>query len=135
MRVVLDTNVLISALVFGGVPQTLLQQAIVGRFQPVTSPTLLDELDEKLTTKFRWQRLIVAATRLRLENICDVVSTTDHLSVIKEDPDDDRVLECAIAGRANYIISGDRHLLKLGLYEGIVVLSIRQFMDILNPTT
>ena len=50
-----------------------------------------------------------------------------------DDPDDDRVLECAIAGRANYLVSGDRHLLKLSRFEGVAILSVRQFMDVLDP--
>jgi predicted nucleic acid-binding protein len=49
--------------------------------------------------------------------------------VVREDPDDDRVLECAVAGEADYMVSGDRHLLKLGSYGGIPILTVRQFMD------
>ena len=55
------------------------------------------------------------------------------LAVVKDDPDDDRVLECAIAGHADSIVSGDRHLLKLGAYEGIPIATVRQFMDKLKP--
>lgn len=51
------------------------------------------------------------------------------LAVVREDPDDDRVLECAVAGEADYMVSGDRHLLKLGSYGGIPILTVRQFMD------
>jgi uncharacterized protein len=51
------------------------------------------------------------------------------LEVVRDDPDDNRVLECAVTGRADYVVSGDRHLLRIGAYEGIPILTVRQFMD------
>lgn len=72
--------------------------------------------------------------RARLERVAELVSPAHVLSVITEDPDDDRVLECAIAGRADIIISGDRHVLKLGEYEGIAIMTARQFMDRIVPS-
>ncbi len=62
-----------------------------------------------------------------------MVSTTAFLSVVKDDPGDDRVLECAIAGSADVIISGDRHLLDLGSFQGIQILTVRRFMDQIGP--
>lgn len=133
-RAVLDTNILISAILFKGIPGRLLELAIAGSFRAVTSPTLLDELDEKLRGKFQLPSADADQVRSDLEELCDVVSTIPHLAVVKDDPDDDRVLECAIAGRADTIVSGDRHLLKLGSYDGIAILTVRQFMDRINPT-
>lgn len=134
MRVVADTNILVSALLFGGLPAAFLDLAFAGTFQLVTSPTLLDELDEKLRLKFGLSPHDADRIRLRLESSADVVSTTPTLSVIKNDPDDDRVLECAIVGRANTIVSGDRHLLNLTSYEEISIVTVRHFMDRLNPS-
>lgn len=134
MRVVADTNILVSALLFGGLPAAFLDLAFAGNFQLVTSPTLLDELDEKLRLKFGLSPHDADRIRLRLESSADVVSTTPTLSVIKNDPDDDRVLECAIVGRANTIVSGDRHLLNLTSYEEISIVTVRHFMDRLNPS-
>ena len=134
MRVVADTNILVSALLFGGLPAAFLDLAFAGTFQLVTSPTLLDELDEKLRLKFGLSPHDADRIRLRLELSADVVSTTPTLSVIKNDPDDDRVLECAIVGRANTIVSGDRHLLNLTSYEEISIVTVRHFMDRLNPS-
>ena len=131
-RAVLDTNVVISAILFKGVPGRVLEFATAGSFRAVTSPTLLDELDEKLRGKFRLSSADAEKVRSDLEELCDVVSTIPHLQVVKDDPDDDRVLECAVAGRADVIISGDRHLLKLGSFEAIAILSARQFMDRIN---
>jgi len=132
IRAVLDTNILISAILFKSVPGSLLEMATAGSFRPVTSPTLLDELDEKLRGKFQLPGVEADQVRSDLEELCDVVSTIDHLAVIKEDPDDDRVLERAIAGRADYIVSGDRHLLNLSNFHGIPILTVRQFIDKLS---
>jgi putative PIN family toxin of toxin-antitoxin system len=132
-RVTVDTNVLISALLFHGLPGEFLALALDsasdGSIQLITSPVLLDELDEKLRFKFHWSPAKADRIRKELEALCDVVGTINSLTVIEEDPDDDRVLECAVAGRADCIVSGDRHLLKLGAYEGMPIVTVRQFMD------
>jgi uncharacterized protein len=132
-RVAVDTNVLISALVFQGLPGEFLALALARSFQLITSPALLDELDEKLRFKFLWSVVKASQVCHELEMLCEVVSTINHLAVILDDPDDDRVLEYAIAGRAEYIVTGDRHLLKLGSYNGTAILTVRQFMDRISP--
>lgn len=129
IRVVTDTNIFISALMFGGLPGTFLDLAFVKSFQLVTSPVLLEELDEKLRKKFDISGEDAVLIRARLERCALVVTPGFVLEVIKEDPDDDRVLECAVAGEADYLVSGDRHLLKLGSYEGTPIMTVRQFMD------
>jgi putative PIN family toxin of toxin-antitoxin system len=132
IRVVADTNIFISALMFGGVPGIFLDSAFHGSFQLITSPVLLDELAEKLRLKFGLSSDDVDLIRNRMERIADLVSTTTSLSVIKDDPDDDRVLECAVAGRADYIVS---HLLKLGSYDQTPIITVHTFMDRLNSPT
>ena len=135
IRAVLDTNIFISALIFGGPPSQLVALGIEGKFKMLTSPVLLDELDEKLRTKFNASSAQAEKTRSALESACDVISTLPHLAIIKADLDDDRVLECAVAGHADYIVSGDRHLLTLETFHGIAILTVRQFLDILSPAT
>lgn len=129
IRVVLDTNVFISALMFGGRPGNLLDLAFLQSFHLVISPELLEELDEKLLSKFAVSASDRAMIRVKLESIAEVIRPQMALSVIKDDPDDDRVLECALEGRAEYIVTGDRDLLKLGSYEDISIVSVRQFLD------
>ncbi len=129
IRVVADTNVFISALMFGGLPGTFLDLALLQSFLLVTSHALLDELDEKLRLKFGLSPNDADLVRAQLQSSAVVVKPTVILEVIKDDPDDNRVLECAAAGEANYIVSGDRHLLQLSSYEGIPILTVRQFMD------
>ena len=134
IRALFDTNVFISAILFGGVPGQLLDHAIASRFKLVTSPILLDELDRKFREKFHWNTSDVAESRHDLERLCEVVSTTEALHIVLANPDDDRVLEAATAGRADCIVSGDKHLLSLGSFRGIPILTARQFLDILYPT-
>ncbi|MHB2009564.1 MAG: putative toxin-antitoxin system toxin component, PIN family [Acidobacteriaceae bacterium] len=129
IRVVADTNVYISALMFGGLPGVFLDLALKRAFTLVTSNVLLDELDEKLRGKFGVVQEDVHAIRARLENVTHLVKPDFVLNVVAADPDDNRVLECAVAGKANFIVSGDRHLLRLGSHTGIFILTVRQFMD------
>jgi putative PIN family toxin of toxin-antitoxin system len=133
-RVVLDTNVYISALLFGGLPGSLLDLAFLRSFTLIISPALLDELDEKLRAKFGVSPGDAAFLRARLENIAQVVAPGEALSVIAEDPDDNRVLECAVKGGAELIVSGDRHLLKLAQYRGIAIVTVRQFLESAEAT-
>jgi putative PIN family toxin of toxin-antitoxin system len=132
VRVVADTNVLLSAFLFGGLPGEFLDLALLRSFELVISPALLDELDEKLCGKFRIDPEKSEAIRLRLQSLADVVQPQIVLNVVKSDPDDDRVLECAVAGRADYIVSGDKHLRGLGSYGGIEIVTVRQFMDMIQ---
>jgi putative PIN family toxin of toxin-antitoxin system len=110
LRVVADTNVFISALMFGGLPGSFLDLALLESFTLVTSVALLDE---KLRKKFELSPEDADLIRARLEKTAEVVNPEVSLSVISDDPDDDRVLECAVTGRVDYVVSGDRHLLRL----------------------
>lgn len=106
-----------------------LDLALLKSFLLVTSPALLDELDEKLRMKFEVSAKDGFLIRAKLERNALVVSPENILRVIRDDADDDRVLECAVTGSAEYIVSGDRHLLRLGTYQRISILTVREFMD------
>jgi putative PIN family toxin of toxin-antitoxin system len=129
IRVVFDTNVYISALMFGGLPGSLLDLAFLQSFILIISPALMDELDEKLRLKFEVSDEDVAIIRAKLEGNAEIVIPDMVLDVIEDDPDDNRVLECAVKGSANFIVTGDRHLLKLGTYGAISIVTVRQFLD------
>jgi putative PIN family toxin of toxin-antitoxin system len=128
-RVVADTNIMISALIFGGLPGTFLDLARMRVFTLVSSPDLFDELDEKLRGKFQVPPSKAAAIRSNLEAFASVTRPGFTLNVVADDPDDNRVVECAIAGKADCIVSGDRHLLKMGSYEGISIMTVRSFLE------
>lgn len=133
-RVVFDTNIYISALMFGGLPGALLELALLRSFVLIASDALLDELDEKLRIKFGVSVAEADFLRAKLEDVAQVVRPRETLNAIADDSDDNRVLECAVAGSANLIVSGDRHLLKLSRYEGIASVPPRQFIDSLDAT-
>jgi uncharacterized protein len=114
---------------FGGLPGSLLDLAFLRSFTLITSSPLFEELDEKLREKFGVSPEDAAFVRARLENVAEVVEPRDTLTVLAENPDDNRVLECPVEGRADLIVSGDRHLLKLSKYQGIPIVTVRQFMD------
>ena len=94
---------------------------------------LLDELDEKLRLKFEMPQLDAAAVRHKLEHVAVVITPRVELEIVDDDPDDNRVLECAVEGCADYIVSGDRHLLRLGSRSSIPILTVRHFLQVISP--
>ncbi|MGH2657842.1 MAG: putative toxin-antitoxin system toxin component, PIN family [Actinomycetota bacterium] len=129
MRVVLDTNILISALIFpGGAPEAVYRLALEKRIDLVASRPLLAELGRILTDKFGWHPGRAEEAVAQLTRIGTVVEPTETIRVIEEDPADDRVLEAASEGRAEVIVSGDRHLLRLRSWRGINIKKASAFL-------
>jgi uncharacterized protein len=129
VKVVVDTNVLVSALVFpGGVPEQVYRLAIEGGITLVTSLPLLAELGRVLTVEFGWQNDYVRAALAQIMRIGEIVEPVERVSAIVDDPDDDRVLEAAQAAGAAIIVSGDRHLLSLGRWGEVAILSPTEFL-------
>ncbi|MEW6059561.1 MAG: putative toxin-antitoxin system toxin component, PIN family [Actinomycetota bacterium] len=129
MRVVLDTNILISAFLFpGGAPETVFRAALEGRITLVTSPPLLAELGKVLSEKFGWDARMVQEAIAQVARIGTVVRPTEKVEVIAEDPADDRVLEAAVTANATVIVSGDGHLLRLGTWRGIQIEKAASFL-------
>lgn len=128
-RVILDTNVLVSALGWGGVPFQVLDTVLSGDFQLLTSPALLQELQRVLGySKFPFSRDDSSRFLLSITEAAELVLPEIHLSVIADDPDDDRVLECAVAGAADFMVSGDPHLKALKSFQEIPILSPAEFL-------
>lgn len=127
-RVVLDTDVLISGLCFGGPPGKVLQAAVAGRFEMFTSADLIAEFERVMRLKFPGKEGEVAETVVELAAFWGIVPAGPRLRVIAQDPADDRVLECAVAAEAGFIVSGDRHLLALGRYGDIRILAPTDFL-------
>ena len=126
--VVLDSNVLISAIVFGGIPRVILESIIEGKLKLAFSEALAEEFGAVLQgKKFRLSPQITDLIITELQSISETFYPTTTVSVIKKDPADNKVIECAIAANANFIISGDAHLLELGEYRNIKILSPSDF--------
>ena len=131
-RVVADTNVLVSALQFGGKPQHLLDLAIDGQVDLAVSETIIAETLRVLTDKFERTPEWIAETDRQLRVITRLVEPTESIQAIEADPTDDRILECAVAAQAEVIVSGDSHLLSLGSFRGIPIQRVAEFLGSLE---
>jgi len=130
VRVVLDTNVLISAFVFpGGAPEQVYRRVLDGRIELVTSRPLLSELGRVLTGKFDWEPGYAEEVVAQLVRLAVVVDPPNEVVDITDDPADNRVLEAAAEGGAELIISGDWHLRVLVSWRGIRILEPAAFLD------
>ncbi len=137
MRAVLDTNVVVSALIWGGKPRGLLESATNGDLLLYTSPVLLDELRDVLTRGQLAARL--DRRRSTVEQALDLYAgLTDCLTpaavprVVLGDPDDDHVIAAAVAARADLIVTGDNHLLRLEAHGAIRIVSPHDALGILR---
>lgn len=135
-RVVLDTNVYISALLRGRKPEIVirLSSAPYKRYDLFTSPAILAELDRILNEKFHWRPEDRNLHTSRISKWADVVKPTKRITAIpaERDDSDNRILECADKAKADYIVSGDSDLLDLKEYEGIKIITPAQFLNILE---
>ena len=130
MRIVCDTNVLVSGLLFGGHCRAIVRLASEGRVEGFTSMALVQELEPVLLRpKFGLTSQQAGAIVELVRSTFPCVSPTEELGVVSEDPDDDAVLEAAIAAHADIIVSGDDHLLALAAFRGIRILSPARFID------
>ena len=112
--VVYDTNILISGMVWGGVPYECIELAMTDRVEGVTCAEIIDEFDEKLTTKLEYSHLRISRLITRLLGFLRVVKITNKLKGVTKDPDDNKVIECAVVSDATHIVTGDkRHLLPI----------------------
>jgi len=129
VKVVLDTNVYISAILFGRKPEEIRKLSQKGKIELLVSEAIIAEVAGVLRKKFDWESWQISQVIDEIREIAILVIPHQTLSVIKEDKDDNRILECAVEGKAYYIISGDkRHLLPLKEYQGIKILSPAEFL-------
>jgi uncharacterized protein len=129
-RVVVDTNVLVSALGWRGAPYRLIQGCFAGRHQLLLSPAILSELDRVLRyPKLGFEPGAILSYLESLAETAEMVSPAIRLEVVKEDPDDDKFLECAVEGGAQALVTGDSDLAKLGSFEGIPILTAAGFLQ------
>lgn len=120
MRAVLDTNIFFSAFVFpGDASEAVYRAALEGHLELVTSPSLLAEFGRVLADKFGWNVPMTEAAVAQVARIAAVVRPPHVVSVIQQDPADDRVLEAVVEGEAEVIVSGDHYLLGLREWQGI----------------
>jgi uncharacterized protein len=130
VRVVADTNVLVSALIFpGGAPEEAYRLALEGEIELVTSRPLLAELGRVLTGNFGWETGRAEDAVAQIVRMAEIVDPKETVADVEADPADNRVLEAAAAGGVDAIVSGDRHLLELTSWRGIAVKSLAAFQS------
>lgn len=134
VKVVFDTNVMVSALLWTGLPHDLLVEAKKGKIVLAMTLEMLVELKEVLTREKFQHRIKTINTNVEelvdgIELIVKIYTTGEKVEVISSDIDDNMFLECAIASNSKYIISGDEHLLNLVAFENIQILSPRDFYN------
>jgi putative PIN family toxin of toxin-antitoxin system len=129
VRVAADTNILVSALLFGGTSEQVFLAGLRGEIQLLTSPSLLKEFEKVLKEKFKLNIHLVREIIEEVMDVAEIVEVSSHIKAISYPDEDNRVLECAIDGKAGFIVTGDaRHILPLKEYGGIKILSPSEFL-------
>jgi putative PIN family toxin of toxin-antitoxin system len=129
LKVVFDTNILVSALVFpGGHGEAALRRIIDERDELVLSKAILDELLAVLARKFSRDTEELAHVAVFLGELGHIVKPHRRLRVLKDEPDN-RILECALAGGAEVIVTGDRALLALREHQGVRIVALREYLE------
>lgn len=132
LRVVLDTNVLVSAIISNGKPRELLRKGIANQFSIVTSDLILEELATVLRRpKFKTSEDEIHRIILALIQSSEIASVTSRFEAVKEEPKDDIVINTAYDGHADFIVTGDRHLLELESFRGIKIFTVGSLLELL----
>ncbi|MHB8362023.1 MAG: putative toxin-antitoxin system toxin component, PIN family [Patescibacteria group bacterium] len=131
-KVVIDTNVWVSGLVFGGTPGDILHQFIDEKIIVIISEEIITELHRIIITKFPLLKPKLSLLEASIRKDSTLVYLGDYTVRVSRDPDDNKIIETAIVGDADYIISGDEDLLSIGQYEGIKIIKPAEFLSIDN---
>jgi putative PIN family toxin of toxin-antitoxin system len=128
MRVVLDTNIFISALL-GGILGVIVDKWKAGKFTLIITDAIAREyLDVINRSKFNFSEDEIIATTHYLLQSAEFITPQEEITVIVIDPTDNKFLEAAVTGKVNFIVSGDSHLLELKVYQGIAIVTAREFI-------
>ena len=136
MRVVLDTNVIVSGLNFPGNERLVLDLARRQRFDLCLSQFILSEASAVLIRKFGWSDQEATLALGGLEDVATVIEPAQRPPAIEGNKGDNRVLECAVEAAADFLVTGDRrHLLPFGVYQGVMILNAPRFLSSLDQLT
>jgi putative PIN family toxin of toxin-antitoxin system len=132
VRVVFDTNVFISAFAIpGGQAEEAYLHAVRGTFDLFSSVSILTETANTLRTKLEWADERVQRALRSISKTATVLKTRPHLHILNDEPDN-RILECALLAKADYIVTGDRHLQELTRQGDVSILSLADFLDLIR---
>ena len=132
MRVVFDTNIFISAFV---IPGSLAEKAILKIIEEedvlLISKDIIDEVLSVLSTKFGRDREGLSHVAVTLSDLAELVKPTRRVNVFTDEPDN-RILECALSGEADLLVTGDKKILQLQEYKGVNIVSLREYIELYN---
>lgn len=126
MRIVLDTNVLVSALVYGGIPEQILRLVLEKQIEATISPSILAELFEVLVKKFDFDSKRIKSVEQKIKKNFRVVHPKNHFQVLDDDPDN-RLLEAALEDNCRYIVTGDKELLEISEFKSVKIIRPAEF--------
>jgi len=130
MRVVFDTNIFISALaVSGSQGEKAILKIIEGDDTLLLSKAIIDEVLSVLSAKFSRDREALSHVAIVLSELGELISPTRRISILRDEPDN-RILECAVSGNADLIVTGDKDMLKLKSFEKVNIVSLKKYLDL-----
>jgi uncharacterized protein len=130
-KIVIDTNIYISAIFWGGKPRMVMDLGRSGQVLIFISSDIEKELGNKLTTKFALSDEEKEQILIDLSTFTIPLKISQKIAVVDDDPDDNKFIECAVESKAEFIVSGDKHLLKLKEYNGIKIMKATEFLSII----
>lgn len=138
MRLVYDTNIIISGALWSGAPQTALKLLEAEQFKAFISEVMVDELNEVIRRdKFKTRLARIGKTPEQIVSaylqISTIIEVAAPIRIVPDDPDDDHVLACALTAQATVIVTGAEHLLQLKQYENIDIVSVGVFLEKYAP--
>ena len=128
-KVVVDTNIYLSGTFWQGLPQKVLNSGRDKKIVLFATKDILDEIREKMVDKLN---ISAEDAEIFIEDILtytEVVKVRERAKIVEGDPDDDKFFDCALACKADFIVSGDSDLLNVGEYRGIKILTARRFLE------
>ncbi len=131
IRVLPDTNIIISSVFWRGNPYEVIRRGILGEYQLVTSAEILDEVVDKLRNKFQFPEESIQELIDILMTYCRIADVTSKFDVVR-DKKDNKIVECAFDGKADYIVTGDTDLLELKEFRGIRIITPEEFTRTCN---
>lgn len=137
MRITVDTNVMVSSSFWDGASCRIMEIIENKEIELVISKDIIEEFlkvleYEGIQQKIKDKNLEIKRTIEKIISISTVIEPSKKLDIIKEDPTDNKIIECAVEGNVDYIISRDKHLLKLKEFAAIKIIKPEEFLDIIN---
>ena len=136
IKAVFDTNIFVSSIFWEkGNPHRAVEFALEKKVRVFTSVEILQELERVLRRDFEEPDEMIQRQIGLIVEYSDIVAVNRKVDAVKSDPEDNKILACAVSCDADYIVSGDRHLLELKEYESVKIVTAKEFVDIVSKTS